>query len=81
MSFDGIVTRSVVAELSNVLIDGRVDKIYQQEKDEILIHIHNKGTNYKLIISASSNNPRLYLTSYKRKLSYTTRTTNVLYAT
>jgi len=66
MSFDGIVTRSVVAELSNVLIDGRVDKIYQQEKDEILIHIHNKGTNYKLIISASSNNPRLYLTEFSK---------------
>ncbi len=66
MSYDGIVTKSVVAELQNSLISGRIDKVYQQEKDEILIHIHNKGTNYKLVISSSSNNPRLYLTEYTK---------------
>lgn len=66
MSYDGIVTRSVVAELKDKIIGGRIDKVYQQEKDEILIHIHNKGTNYKLIISASSNNPRLYLTKFTK---------------
>ncbi|WP_416340938.1 NFACT family protein, partial [Tissierella praeacuta] len=38
MSFDGIVTKSVVKELREKLIGGRVDKVYQQEKDEILFH-------------------------------------------
>ena len=66
MSFDGIVTKSVVEELKEKLIGGRVDKIYQQENDEILIHLHSKGTNYKLILSASSNNPRAYLTNYSK---------------
>lgn len=66
MSFDGIVTRAVVNELNMKLIGGRIDKIYQQENDEILFHIHNKGNNYKLIISASSNNPRLYLTNFTK---------------
>lgn len=66
MSFDGIVTKSVVEELKEKLIGGRVDKIYQQENDEILIHIHSKGINYKLILSASSNNPRIYLTDYSK---------------
>lgn len=67
MSFDGIVTRSVVKELSDTLVGGRVDKIFQQEKDEILINIHSKGINYKLVMSASSNNARLYLTDYSKK--------------
>ncbi|MDR7869881.1 MAG: NFACT RNA binding domain-containing protein [Tissierellaceae bacterium] len=67
MSFDGIVTRAVVDELKTSLLGGRIDKIYQQEKDEILIQIYNKGTNYRLLMSASSNNPRLYLTKHSKK--------------
>ena len=63
MSFDGIVTKTVVWELQNSLIGGRVDKVYQPEKDEILIYIRNKGENYKLLISSASNNPRMYLTN------------------
>lgn len=67
MSFDGIVTKAVVNELSTNLIGGRIDKIYQQEKDEILLIIRNKGTNYKLLISSSSNNPRIYITNYSKE--------------
>lgn len=66
MSFDGIVTNSVVSELNGEVLGGRVDKIYQQESDEILILIRNDGKNYKLLISASSNNPRIYLTEYSK---------------
>ncbi len=67
MSYDGITTRSVVHELSSFLIGGRIDKIYQQEKDELLIQIYNNGKSYKLLLSASSNNPRLYLTTKSKK--------------
>ena len=63
MSYDGIVVRAVVNELKEKLLGGRVDKIYQQEKDELLIQIYSKGNNYRLLISASSNFPRLYMTS------------------
>ncbi len=66
MALDGIVTKSLVNELNNILVGGRVDKIFQQEKDEILINIRSKGFNYKLLISASSNNPRFYLTDYSK---------------
>ena len=37
MSYDGIVIRSVVAELKDKIIGGRIDKVYQKEKDEIFI--------------------------------------------
>ena len=63
MSFDGIVTNSVVSELSNSLVGGRIDKIYQPEKDELLLYVRNKGNNYKLLISSASNNPRIYITN------------------
>lgn len=67
MSYDGIVTRAVVDELKDKLLGGRVDKIYQQEKDEILIRIYSRGKNYKLVISSSSNNPRVHLTEYSKE--------------
>lgn len=67
MSFDGIVTNAVVKELNETILGGRIDKIYQQEKDEILINIHNKGESSRLVLSASSNNPRIYLTNYSKK--------------
>ena len=66
MSLDGIVVNSIVEELNKKLLGGRIDKIYQQEKDEILINIYNKGINHKLIISSSSNNPRIHLTDHKK---------------
>jgi len=62
MSYDGIVTRAVVNELRDKILGGRVDKIYQHEKDELTITIYSKGINQKLLVSASSNTPRLYLT-------------------
>lgn len=67
MSFDGIVTKSVVHELKNKLTGGRIDKVYQQENDEILLKIYSKGKNYKLVLSANSNNPRVHLTSYSKE--------------
>lgn len=63
MSLDGIVTKSIVYELNNEIVDGRVEKVYQPEEDEILLNIRNNGKSYKLLMSASSNNPRIYLTS------------------
>lgn len=64
MSLDGIVTRNIVLELNDLLLGGRVDKIYQHEKDEIIIYIYNKGKTHRLLVSSSSNNPRLHLTRY-----------------
>lgn len=64
MSLDGIVIRNVVSELNDLLLGGRVDKIYQHEKDEVIIYIYNKGKNHRLLISSSSNSPRLHLTRY-----------------
>ncbi len=67
MPFDGIVAKCISEELLNVLADGRIDKVYQPEKDEITIGIRAKGTSRKLVISASPNNPRIHLTEIAKE--------------
>ena len=66
MSLDGIVLNNVCEELKDTLIDCKVDKVYQPEKDEIHLNIRTKGKNMRLLISASSNNPRVYFTSNQK---------------
>lgn len=67
MSFDGIFLNSIENDLNNKLIGGRVDKIYQPDKNEIIISIRNNGENYKLLMTAASSSPRLHLTNVTRK--------------
>lgn len=62
MPFDGIVAKCVVEELSKTLSGGRIEKVFQPEADEILINIRAWNTNYKLLLSAGANYPRIHLT-------------------
>lgn len=62
MPFDGIVVKNIVDELSQTLIGGRIDKIYQPEYDEILINVRSQGKNFKLVVSANPSYPRIHLT-------------------
>jgi predicted ribosome quality control (RQC) complex YloA/Tae2 family protein len=61
MAFDGTTLAGVVHEIS-VLEGGRVDKIAQPEADEIFLSIRAKGTNYKLLLTANANAPRVCFT-------------------
>lgn len=66
MALDGIVINSIKNELSNKLIGGRVDKVYQPEKDEIIIKIRN-NSNFKLLLTSNSSCPRIHLTEITKK--------------
>ena len=63
MPFDGSVINSIIFELNQKLQNGRIDKIYQPEKDELIIGIRGFKESYKLLLSASSTFPRLHLTT------------------
>ncbi len=63
MAFDGIVTKQVVLELKNTLICGKVNKVFEPNKNEIILGIYCNGKNYALNISISSNNYRMNLTT------------------
>jgi predicted ribosome quality control (RQC) complex YloA/Tae2 family protein len=67
MSFDGIFLNSIKNDLYKKLTGGRVDKIYQPDKNEIIISIRNNGVNYKLLMTATSSSPRLHITGLSRK--------------
>ena len=63
MALDGLVLANVVHELKDALLGGRIDKIYQIEKEDILITLRNQGGSYKLLLTANSNYPRLHLST------------------
>lgn len=63
MAFDGITVAALVAELENKLLNGRIIKIAQPEKDELLLTIKMNKDQYKLQISAGATLPLMYLTS------------------
>ena len=63
MAFDGIVTKAVVSELNTCLINGKINKIFEPNKNEILLGIYSCGKNYCLNISIDSVNYRINLTT------------------
>jgi len=63
MAFDGLVTRAITYELNSLLIDAKIDKVFQPTKDEILLNIRGKQGNYKLMLSANASNARVHLTT------------------
>jgi len=67
MALDGVFLRSIVNELNNTIINGKVDKVNQPESDEIILNIRQGKANYKLLISSSSNYPRLHLTNMNKQ--------------
>ncbi|HHW66758.1 MAG: hypothetical protein PWP07_1916 [Epulopiscium sp.] len=67
MALDGIVISNIVYELKKLLLGGRIDKIYQPESDEIVLHTRGKGSSYRLLLTSHSNHPRLHITNHNKK--------------
>ena len=61
MAFDALTLSVLRDELANTLIGGKITKVYQPERDEIVLFVFNKQT-YKLLISANANVNRIHLT-------------------
>lgn len=66
MSFDGIFTKAVVDEITPLLLNGKINKINQPDKNEINIQIYNKE-NYKLLLSCANNLSRIHLSEKSKK--------------
>lgn len=67
MPFDGLAIRALTRELNSELIDARIDKIYQPERDELFLSIrHAKTGNVRLVISANSRWARIHISSEKK---------------
>jgi predicted ribosome quality control (RQC) complex YloA/Tae2 family protein len=63
MSFDGLFTKMMTNEISSALISGRINKIYQPYKNEIIMLIRANGKNHKLLLSAHPSYARVQITN------------------
>ena len=63
MAFDGIVIANLVRDLNEKIVSGRISKIAQPEKDELLFTIKGNRENVRLLVSANASLPLLYFTS------------------
>ncbi|MBO5353379.1 MAG: NFACT family protein [Lachnospiraceae bacterium] len=61
MAFDGIVIANLAKELNDLLAGGRIQKVAQPEKDELILTIKQYDV-YKLFLSADASLPLVYLT-------------------
>ena len=61
MAFDGITIANLAKELNDTLAGGRIQKVAQPEKDELILTIKQYDI-YKLFLSADASLPLVYLT-------------------
>ncbi len=66
MPMDGVMLGFIARELKDKLVGGRVDKLTQPEKDEIILTIRNQGENRMLLATANAGSARLHLTTEKK---------------
>jgi len=62
MSFDGLFTHAMVTELHADLLNGRITKIHQPYKNELILTIRANGKNWPLLLSADPTYPRVQVT-------------------
>ena len=67
MAFDGIVIANLVRDMKEKLEGGKISKIAQPEKDELLFTIKNNRETLRLLISASASLPLVYFTETNKQ--------------
>ena len=63
MALDGISIHALVYEFNKNLLNGKINKISQPEREELLITINTQNGNKRLLISANASLPFMYLTA------------------
>lgn len=61
MSFDGLFTRAMVKELADSLQGGRINKVHQPYKNEIILVVRANGKNQKVLLSAHPSHARVHI--------------------
>ena len=67
MALDAGMVAAIAAELSERLTNAKIEKIYQPEKDQILFVVRAAGEILRLCASASSNNPRVNISTLPKE--------------
>ena len=67
MPLDAICLTAVAQEIRNAVCGGRVDKIHQPGRDEVVLAVRGAEGNCKLLLSANPSHPRAQLTAISRE--------------
>ena len=67
MSMDGLSLYSAMNELNKRLAGGKIDKIQQTDKEELLLMVRSLGQTYRLLRNASAADNRVQLTELKKQ--------------
>lgn len=67
LALDGIFLYSLCQEFKDKITGGKVEKINQPEKDELLLSIKKDRVSFKLLISASAVYPRIHFTDIAKE--------------
>ena len=59
MAFDAGMLACTLHEIREESLGARVEKVYQPERDEIVLQIRSKSGGKRLLINAGANNPRI----------------------
>ena len=62
MPMDGLTLGFIARELKKELLDGRIEKVTQPEKDMLLLLIRAQGKNQRLLLSAAPSFARAHIT-------------------
>ncbi len=67
MAFDAGMLACTLSEIRRVALGARIEKVYQPERDEIVLQMRSFEGGRRLCINAGSNNPRIGFTSVTRE--------------
>lgn len=62
MAFDAGMLSEVLLEVKNEALGAKIEKIYQPEKDQIVLLMRSQSGGRRLLIDAGANNPRIGFT-------------------
>lgn len=67
MPLDAICLSALVRELNTQVVGGRVDKVHQPARDEVILSVRTTEGSHRLLLSASPTRPRAQLTAIPRE--------------
>ena len=67
MAFDGIVTKAIITEFNNIILGSKIDKIYEPDKNTIIISLYSNGKHLNLNICIDAHNSRINLTTHNKQ--------------
>ena len=67
MPLDALCLTAVAGEIRAAVQGGKIDKIYQPTRDEVVLYIRGPAGNVRLLLSANPGHPRAHLTERNRE--------------